>query len=99
MRLASKCSQTACVEILGSGRSDSRERVYTARMSAKHRGAKGNDKTPKPDPVQEIAVYHIDLMAEVEGLLRSLTRTQQQVERLRSGGEAGAWRSLSAAKL
>jgi hypothetical protein len=78
------------VEILGSGRCDSRERAYTARMSAKHRGAKGNDKTPKPDPIQEIAVYHIDLMAEVEGLLRSLTRTQQQVERLRSGGEAGA---------
>jgi hypothetical protein len=32
-----------------------------------------------------LAVYHVDLMAEVEGLLRSLTRTQAQMERLRSG--------------
>jgi hypothetical protein len=59
-------------------------------MSAKHRGEKGRDKPHSPALVQVLAVYHVDLMAEVEGLLRSLTRTQQQVERLRSGGEGGA---------
>jgi hypothetical protein len=39
----------------------------------------------EPDRVQMFAVYHVDLMAEVEGLLRTLTRTQAQIERLRSG--------------
>ena len=33
--------------------------------------------------VQLIGVYHVDLLAEVEGVLRSVTRAQQQVERLR----------------
>ncbi|HVL67216.1 MAG TPA: hypothetical protein VM364_08125 [Vicinamibacterales bacterium] len=37
-----------------------------------------------------MAVYHVDLLAELEGLLRSLTRTQAQLERLRSGGPTGA---------
>lgn len=36
-----------------------------------------------PDLVQMLAVYHVDLMAEIEGLLRTLTRTQGQLERLR----------------
>ncbi len=40
--------------------------------------------TPDADAlVQTIGVYHVDLLAEVEGLLRSITRMQQQVERLR----------------
>ena len=42
-----------------------------------------------PDLLQVIAVYQVDLMAELEGLMRTLTRMQQQLERLRSGGESG----------
>jgi hypothetical protein len=33
--------------------------------------------------LQMVGVYNVDLLAEVEGLLRTLTRMQQQVERLR----------------
>ena len=32
---------------------------------------------------QLVGVYHVDLLAEVEGLLRSVTKAQQQIERLR----------------
>ena len=56
-------------------------------MAAKRRTtAKEESAGPQqPDLVQMLAVYHVDLMAELEGLLRSLTRTQAQIERLRSG--------------
>lgn len=56
-------------------------------MPAKRRTKQKNDDNgpQEPDRVQMLAVYHLDLMAEVEGLLRSLTRTQAQMERLRSG--------------
>jgi hypothetical protein len=56
-------------------------------MPAKRRTTQKTDKNgpEEPDRVQMLAVYHVDLMAEVEGLLRSLTRTQAQIERLRSG--------------
>jgi hypothetical protein len=57
-------------------------------MSAKRRTPQQKDEDTahqEPDRVQMLAVYHVDLMAEVEGLLRSLTRTQAQIERLRSG--------------
>lgn len=59
-------------------------------MAKRQRTSKSNDATP-PDPsevdslVQLIGVYHVDVLAEVEGLLRSVTRMQQQVERLRPG--------------
>jgi hypothetical protein len=56
-------------------------------MPAKRRTTQKRDNNgpEEPDRVQMLAVYHVDLMAEVEGLLRSLTRTQAQIERLRSG--------------
>ena len=56
-------------------------------MPAKRRTTQKNDNNgpQEPDRVQMFAVYHVDLMAEVEGLLRTLTRTQAQIERLRSG--------------
>src|SRR5688572_30128085 len=56
-------------------------------MPARRRTTQKNDNNgpQEPDRVQMLAVYHVDLMAEVEGLLRSLTRTQAQIERLRSG--------------
>lgn len=55
-------------------------------MSAKRRTTHKEDTGKNDDDlVQMLAVYHVDLMAEVEGLLRSLTRTQAQIERLRSG--------------
>lgn len=60
-------------------------------MPAKRRTSsqRTGESTPQPDVTQVLAVYHVDLMAEVEGLLRTLTRTQQQIERLRSGGVEG----------
>ncbi len=64
-----------------------RFRPILRRMPAKRRTTqkKDNNGPEEPDRVQMLAVYHVDLMAEVEGLLRSLTRTQAQIERLRSG--------------
>ncbi len=59
-------------------------------MTTKRRtNQKSGDRRHPPDLVQIIAVYHVDLMAEIEGVLRTLTRMQQHVERLRSGGESG----------
>ena len=40
--------------------------------------------------IQLVGVYHVDLLSEVEGLLRSLTRAQQQVERLRPNSTTAA---------
>ena len=57
-------------------------------MHAKRRSNE-NGESESPDLIQVLAVYHGDLMAEVEGLLRSLTRTQAQIERLRTGGDLG----------
>lgn len=52
----------------------------------RRRQSKDNSASETPDFVQMLAVYNVDLMAELEGLLRTLTRTQEQIERLRSGG-------------
>jgi hypothetical protein len=45
---------------------------------------------PQSNELQALAVYQTDLLAEVEGLLRTITKMQSQIERLRSGGDAGA---------
>lgn len=48
-----------------------------------------NSENPQPEAESVeailliVGVYNVDLLAEVEGLLRTLTRMQQQVERLR----------------
>lgn len=53
-------------------------------MTAKGRGEDKGSAGPVVAQVQAVAVYQVDLLAEVEGLMRSLTKMQVQVERLRS---------------
>src|SRR5687768_9908504 len=60
-------------------------------MSAKRRNEQKNGRGRElPDPIQIIAVFEVDLMSELEGLMRSLSKMQLQTERLRSGGEGGS---------
>jgi hypothetical protein len=60
-------------------------------MCAKRRSEQKNQgEREPPDPIQIIAVYEVDLMSELEGLMRSLSKMQMQTERLRSGREGGS---------
>ena len=73
-------------------------------MAKRQRKSQSDSETEVPESetlVQLIGVYHVDLLAEVEGLLRSVTRAQQQVERLRphSSTPASASQRREALKL
>ena len=57
---------------------------YMAKRQRNTKAAAEAAESPETDSlIQLIGVYHVDLLSEVEGLLRSVTRAQQQVERLR----------------
>jgi hypothetical protein len=86
--LQSSCGADYCGA--DAGRLSAARSDYTLRMAAKPRNRRKDDSgNESPDLVQMLAVYHVDLMAELEGLLRTLTKTQGQLERLRSGGGGG----------